>query len=145
MVKTARNLTVLGIGLSVSAVVGWLLLKENKRTKDLAQVTIKSQTRADADNLPQIMIPMGSLENQDDGEQTREQQARDTDDLTLISDIGPRFAQALAAIGITRFEQLARQNPEALAEQMAPYVSVRSQRIRTRNWIEQAAQLAQKQ
>ncbi len=143
MVKTARNLTVLGIGLSISAVVGWLLLKENKRAKDVAQVTIRSQNRTESDEMPRIVIPMepqAGDEPTPDGETA----ASDIDDLTLIKDIGPRYAAALAAAGITRFDLLAKQNPEALADLLAPHISIRPQRIRTRNWIGQAAALAQR-
>lgn len=144
MVKTARNLTVLGIGLSVSAIVGWLLLRENKRAKDVTQVTIKSQSRANANELSQIVIPIPSKDH-DEPVPSGKATAAQPDDLTQITDIGPRFAEALAAAGITRFEQLAEQTPEALADLLAPHISVRSQRIRSRNWIGQAATLAQRQ
>ncbi len=135
MYKTARNLTVLGAGLSASMVVGWLLLRQSKRAKEAARVVVKSQIRSSQpDELPQIVLPLDILKE--------ESEPSTGDDLTQIKDIGPRFANALAAIGITRWAQLAEQTPEVLAEKLAPHVAVTAQRIRTRNWIGQAAQLA---
>ena len=138
MHKTARNLTALGLGLSVSAVVGWLLLRESKRGRELPIVTVRSRSHdAGLDDMPPIVLPLDALEDSD-AETTTDGE----DDLTQIKDIGPRFAAALRAIGITRFEQLADQTPEKLAEQLAPHVPVRPQRIHDNNWIGQAAQKA---
>jgi hypothetical protein len=137
MHKTARNLTVLGFGLSASAVVGWLLLRERKREKESSGITVKSRSRdTNLDAMPPIVLPLGTLDGSE--ESPRE------DTLTQINDVGPRFAAALRAIGITRFEQLAQQTPAALAEQLAQHVTVRPERIRTKDWIGQAAQLARK-
>jgi predicted flap endonuclease-1-like 5' DNA nuclease len=141
MYKTAKTLTVLGIGLSASAVVGWLLLRESKRDRGLPRVTIRSQYQApEVEAVPHIVIPREALEEAEDDHAG----AGDTssDDLTQIRDIGPRFAEALKQIGITRFAQLAAQSPEALESQLAPLVNVRAQRIRANNWIGQAAHLA---
>lgn len=137
MHKTARNLTVLGFGLSASAIVGWLLLREREREKAPSGLTVKSRIReTDLDDMPPIVLPLEDLES------VEKDTAEDT--LTQISDIGPRFAAALRAIGITRFEQLAEQSPDALAAQLARHVSIRPQRIRDKDWIGQAARLARK-
>ena len=97
--KTARNLTVLGIGLGISAAVGWLLLKESKRAKEVTRLTIKSQIRSpEPENFPSIVLPLEALEARQDTAPT----ADTADDQTKINDIGPRFAEALAANGITR-------------------------------------------
>lgn len=56
------------------------------------------------------------------------------DSLTDIKGIGPAFEQALNAIGIRTFADLARQRPEALAAQLGARVTVE----RVRGWIEQA-------
>lgn len=142
--KTARNLTVLGIGLSVSAIVGWLLLKENKRTQELSTLTIKSQIHPkETGEIPPIVLPIEALDQKEDPV-LRETTPGDVDDLTMIKDIGPRFAEALHAIGITRFTQLAQQTPETLAEQLAQHVTVRTKRIRDNDWIGQAARLAKR-
>jgi hypothetical protein len=135
MHKTARNLTVLGFGLSASAIVGWLLLKERKREKESSGITVKSRSRdTNLDDMPPIVLPLETLEGSE--------ASQEEDTLTQINDIGPRFAAALRAIGITRFEQLAKQTPEALADQLAQHVTVRPQRIRDKDWIGQAARLA---
>jgi predicted flap endonuclease-1-like 5' DNA nuclease len=140
MHKTARNLTALGLGLSVSAIVGWLLLRESKRGRELPIITIKSRSHdASLEDMPPIVLPLDALEGSD--EEPVADQAGD-DDLTQINDIGPRFAAALRVVGITRFDQLAAQTPEALAELLTPHVTVRPQRIHDKNWIGQAAQKA---
>ena len=142
MHKTARNLTALGLGLSVSAIVGWLLLRESKRGRELPIITVKSRSHdAGLDDMPPIVLPLDALEGSDEETATAAGQTGD-DDLTQIKDIGPRFAAALRAIGITRFDQLAAQTPDTLAERLVPHVSVRPQRIHDRDWIGQAAQKA---
>lgn len=141
MYKTARNIVVFSIGLSVSAVVGWLLLRENKRGRENATVRVKSQLSSESEEMPHIVIPMDTLES-DEEATSKPSPSADADDLTRIKDIGPRFAQALQAIGITTFEQLAKQKPEVLAEQLASHVTVRARRIQENDWIGQAARQA---
>lgn len=144
MYKTVRNLTILGVGLGASAVVGWLLLRENKRQDSETTITVKSQRHtSDMDEAPQIVLPLDALDAED--QSAAEDTDKQVDDLTQINDIGPRFAEALAAIGITRFADLAQQDPDILAERLAEYVTVRAQRIRDKDWIGQAARLAGQQ
>ena len=144
MYKTARNITMLGLGLSLSAVVGWLLLKETRRQKTLGNASIRSQSHApETDVLPQIVLPLEALKTSESaGVAAHEGQPRD--DLTQINGIGPRFAEALYAIGITRFADLASQTPEILAQRLAQHTNVSSQRIQDKNWIGQAARLSQR-
>lgn len=135
MYKTARNLGVLGFGLSVSALVGWLLLRENKRSKETSGMSTKQQgDLVEQLDLPEIVLPLETLDNDDS--------INSVDDLTLINGIGPRYADALHAAGIVSFKDLAKLTPEALAERLSPYVSVRPERIRSSAWVEQAAQFA---
>jgi hypothetical protein len=142
MHKTARNLTALSLGLSVSAIVGWLLLRESKRGRELPTITVKSRSHdAGLEDMPPIVLPLDALESSDEEPAPAAQPTGD-DDLTQIKDIGPRFAAALRAVGITRFDQLAEQTPEALADLLTPHVTVRPQRIHDNNWIGQAAQKA---
>ena len=141
MYKIARTLTILGTGLSISAVVGWLLLRERKREHDAAHGAIRSQYQPpEVTSMPEIVLPMEALEEQPGIEDDLAN--IDADDLTIINDIGPRFFEALKKIGITRFSQLAEQTPEQLATQLAPYVTIRAHRIQTRDWIGQASRLA---
>jgi predicted flap endonuclease-1-like 5' DNA nuclease len=138
MHKTARNLTALGVGLSISAVVGWLFLRGSRRDIEKKFVTIRSKSHAPGpDEMPKIVLPLDSV----DDRPAPMPDSRE-DDLTQIRDIGPRFAEALRTIGITRYTQLAEQTPEALAEHLAPYVNIRPDRIRSNDWIGQAARLA---
>jgi len=138
MYKTVRNLTVLGVGLSVSAVVGWLLFKETQRDRSPAAVRVRSAMRPPEPAEPtEIRLPLESLEAEPESAA-----AAPTDDLTRIVDIGPRFAEALHKIGITTYEQLAAQTPADLAQRLGDHVAVRAQRIRDKDWIGQAKRLA---
>lgn len=58
------------------------------------------------------------------------------DPLIEINGIGPAYEQALNAIGITTFAQLAQQDADALAARLP--VRVTAERIRREGWIEQA-------
>jgi hypothetical protein len=136
MYKTARTLGVLGFGLSASAVVGWLLLRENKRVKETSGLSAKQQSDlVEQLDLSEIVLPLEILDSD-------ESAVTNTDDLTLITGIGPRYADALRAAGIVSFKDQANFTPEALAERLSPYVSVRPERIRNSAWVEQAAQFA---
>ena len=120
MFKTARNLIALGIGLGTSAVVGWLLLKESKRQQESGAVTVSSHRRSgEEESPPAIKLPLETLE-----EAAPAPTEEEPDDFTQINGIGPRYA-------------------EALAEALAPYVRVRAERISDKDWIGQAARLAQ--
>ncbi|MGQ9887669.1 MAG: helix-hairpin-helix domain-containing protein [Aggregatilineales bacterium] len=59
-----------------------------------------------------------------------------SDPLTEINGIGPAFEQALNAIGVFTFAQLAQQDPNDLANRLG--VRVTAERIRREGWIEQA-------
>jgi predicted flap endonuclease-1-like 5' DNA nuclease len=58
------------------------------------------------------------------------------DPLTDIDGIGPSYEQALNAMGIFTFAQLAAQNADSLASNMTARVT--AERIRREQWIEQA-------
>ncbi|MBZ0298638.1 MAG: hypothetical protein K8J31_02810 [Anaerolineae bacterium] len=60
------------------------------------------------------------------------------DPLTEIDGIGPAFEQALNALGIRTFADLARQKADELAARLPARVS--ADRIRRDRWIEQAQQ-----
>jgi predicted flap endonuclease-1-like 5' DNA nuclease len=138
MHNTARNLSALGLGLSISALVGWLLLRENKRVRELSAITVKSRSRdTELDEVPAIPLPMEPIEERDPVASTSAE-----DDLTQIDGIGRTFADALHAIGIRRFEQLAKQTPDDLAGRLAQHTTVTAQRIRNKDWIGQAQRLA---
>lgn len=144
MYKAVRNATVLGLGLSASALIGWLFLRESKRRQDTQTVTIKSQVGgSQAEDMPPIVLPREALEDSasaldEEGGGETGPLSDSADDFTVIRGIGPRFAQALRDGGIMTFSALAGETPESLAERMAPYASVRPQRIRDFDWIGQA-------
>lgn len=137
MIKKAWSAAVLGLGLGVSAVVGWLILRESKRKEDARTVTVKSQVGGAPEEMQPIVLPREALEERAEEPEAAEA-PEGVDDFTRIRGIGPRFAQALRDAGITTFAALARETPDSLAELMAPYVAVRPQRIRDFDWIGQA-------
>jgi len=138
MLRTVRNATVLGLGLSASAIIGWLLLRESKRSKDTSTVTIRSQAgNGPTEAMQPIVLPREALEATAD-EQAGYVPRAGADDFTHIRGIGPRFAEALYQCGITTFAALASETPDSLAEKLAPYVTIRPQRIRDFDWIGQA-------
>ena len=141
MYKTAKQLSMLGFGLGVSAIVGWLLLRE-KRAERAANAIVESGRRDErhhADSaLVGIALPLDTLVTENGDEEHA-----DANDLTRIKGIGPRFADALQKAGISTFAKLAEETPESLAALLAPYVTVSVQRIRRGDWIGQARALAQ--
>lgn len=58
------------------------------------------------------------------------------DALTEINGIGPAFEKALNALGIHSFADLARQDPDDLAQRLTTRIT--AERIRRDAWIEQA-------
>lgn len=137
MYKTTRNVTLLSVGLGVSAVVGWLFLRETKRSPQ-AEVVVKSRL-PESDALAEIPLPLDDSDDSGpDGAEPGD------DDFTEIRGIGPSYAEALRAIGITRFEQLAQQTPDDLAGRLSQHVKLGAQRIQESDWIGQAAQKAKR-
>ena len=67
------------------------------------------------------------------------------DDLQAITDIGPKFADALRKIGIQHFSDLACHTPEELSKALIEQtnVNVSPARIEAKNWIGQASEKAQ--
>jgi len=67
------------------------------------------------------------------------------DDLTSIDGIGPTYANALHAISIYRFADLAQREPDELAEALHVQANVKitAERIKSDAWIDQARALGQ--
>ncbi|MFC1960010.1 DUF4332 domain-containing protein [Chloroflexota bacterium] len=108
----------------------WQLLKEQEET-DTA-VRVPPQRPVDV-NIPLPVQPVDSNDLTP---------AAQPDNLTDIDGIGPKYAQALAALGILTFSQLSSQNPAELAEQLkAQGVRVTADRIQQQTWIAQATRL----
>lgn len=62
--------------------------------------------------------------------------AAEPDVLTMITGIGPVFANALQELGIYTFAQLAHEDADSLSRRMSAPVT--AERIRRERWIEQA-------
>ncbi len=138
MYKTVKHLTIFGIGLGASAVVGWLFLREKRSGRSITgEVRNVDESNSSQTPIPEIVLPLDAIDDKEPAPPDRT-----PDDLTRIKDIGPRFAEALRRAGISTFSELAQETPESLAERMSPYVSVRPQRIRDKDWIGQANALS---
>ena len=135
MYNITRNATVLGVGLGISAFVGWLLMRESKRAPQ-PDTIIKSRL-SESDEMSEIPLPLEDPESD-------KNPASPGDDLTEIRGIGPNYAHALHAIGVTRFDQLAQATADDLAERLAAHATISSQRIHESDWIGQAARKAQR-
>lgn len=140
--KLARTVAVLGVGLGASSIVGWLLLRENKRIREARRTVVKSQfLSSPPEPLQEIVLPREALDEVSSDPQPAAHSTND--DFTKIKGIGARYAEALIAAGITHYAQLAGQTPEALAALLlahAPNISARQ--IASKDWIGQAARLA---
>lgn len=144
MRHTTRNLIVLGLGLGVSTLVGWLLFRE-RRGKWFEGRAGHALPDSAALEMPQIVLPIRPSVTEEvviSSKSSAPAASDSGDDLTRVKDIGPKFANALRAIGITHFSQLAEQSPDELASKLMPFVKVRPQRIRDNDWIGQAKDLA---
>ena len=86
MYKTARNLSVLGVGLSASAIVGWLLLRETKRLRTPSGVSAKQQGELSSWSCQKLYCRLIHFR------QLTKHLIAD-DDLTQINGIGPRYAE----------------------------------------------------
>lgn len=83
-----------------------------------------------------VLGQLKALSRPEAEQERQESQGEQRDALTEINGIGPAFEQALNAIGIFTFAQLAEQNPDDLANRLS--VRVTAERIRRDGWIEQA-------
>ncbi|MBN1964973.1 MAG: DUF4332 domain-containing protein [Anaerolineae bacterium] len=122
----------------------WLLLR--RQVGDEPEHAVRIPPRPADLNIPlpgsnEIEIPLDPLLPQPMPD--AEPAAAQVDDLERVDGIGPKYAAALRAIGITSFAQLAGQDPDALAEALqAQGVRVIGDSVRQKDWIGQAARFA---
>lgn len=155
MKKLTRFIQVLLLvvgGITVLVIGWWLwqMLQEEEETE--AAVRVPPQRPADV-NIPLPVQPIDEVDEPDPVDEVveiAEQVAAENavpatkpDNLMSIDGIGPKYAQALAELGILTFSQLSAQDPAPLADQMqASGVRVTTDRIQQQAWIAQAARLA---
>jgi predicted flap endonuclease-1-like 5' DNA nuclease len=113
-----HKLNVVLLGFAVGVVLGYLV---NRRSPALAET----------ESLPAFLT--------DEPAAPPKKPSRDP--LTEIDGIGPAYEQALQALGIETYAQLAQQNPDDLAARLSARVS--AARIRQERWIEQAQEKMQ--
>jgi predicted flap endonuclease-1-like 5' DNA nuclease len=135
--RLARSLFLFVLGVAASVLLGWWLMQW-LRERETPKYAVRMPSRRPADvNIPLPPQPI-SEEAGESPEPAR------PDDLTQIDGIGPKYAASLHALGITTFAHLSRQAPDELAERLqAQGVRITGERIRGKDWIGQAARLAQ--
>jgi predicted flap endonuclease-1-like 5' DNA nuclease len=169
MVRLLRQLTLLLAGMVASLFIGWLLREQIERERERqAEVGAESAPRLAPTPAPRLrpreqteaerpgaspatagsttsVAPASSDESAESTERKRAAKpptrTRRRDDLTIIEGIGPAYARALNSLGITTFADLAKQDPDDLAQRMPTRVT--AARIRQDDWIGQAKQLSQ--
>jgi predicted flap endonuclease-1-like 5' DNA nuclease len=146
--RLLRQMTLFIVSLASSIVVGWLLMdqmernrREEERLREIpvprgdhrngASERVNAGT-ASAPPAPPRIVPKPAAS-------TSKKSAK-ADDLTIIEGIGPAYAKALNALGITTFAELAQQDADDLAGRMGNRVN--ATRIRQQDWIGQAKQLS---
>jgi predicted flap endonuclease-1-like 5' DNA nuclease len=140
MIKTNRGFLLALLGVATGFVVGYWLMRRRAAWLELAQPTEPLWLPAQplpyqpptADPLPAAPAPPAA--EVDDAPDDM------PDDLTAIDGIGPAYASALHALGITTFAQLAASNPDDLAARIERLTAAR---IRRDDWLGQAAKLSQ--
>lgn len=154
MTNWLRQLALYVVSVFASIIVGWLLMDQAERAKrrHAAAIMVRPATEpppaaaptreptqkpAPAKEMPAAPAPSKPSNVSSDDTSTK------PDDLTLIEGIGPAYAKALNAAGITTFAELAKQTPAKLAAKLAN-ARVNAERIRSQNWIGQAKKLSQK-
>ncbi len=129
MIRVMRNFWWLLLGVAVGMAVGYLLYRQQVASRTLPSAP---QPRAP---LPRPSAPPPAQPEPG----PRQPAPAAPDDLTRIRGIGPTYARALNALGVTTFAQLAEADPEALAAQID---RLSAERIRQEDWIGQAAALS---
>jgi predicted flap endonuclease-1-like 5' DNA nuclease len=125
MSKFVRAFGYFSLGLGISLIIGYWLKQEELRSRRLASQPPAGRNEID----DHIVLSNKTLDAADDL----------SDDLTRIRGIGPKIAEALAAIGITRYRQLALAQADDLLERLQEVRGINSDKVT--DWIKQAAEL----
>lgn len=136
MFRVMRYSGLLLLGLIVGLAIGYLLVRQ-RRAACVAAPGYQL-ARAPAPPKPTPAAPPPSPAPAREPDPTPTQAAEPDDDLTRIAGIGPTYARALNAMGITTFAQLAEADAETLAAQIA---NLTAERVQREDWIGQAAAL----
>ncbi len=154
MAKWRRVVLALGLGIAgavIATILGWWLWRLLQGKQEVQEASVMPPQRAVERNIPVPFGPEVLAEASPPPSATGmgsavERLAVRPDDLTLISGIGPRYAEGLARLGVTTFARLSQQNPDELTARLkAQGLRIIGDRIRQEDWIGQAARLARGQ
>ncbi|HLA44138.1 MAG TPA: DUF4332 domain-containing protein [Aggregatilineales bacterium] len=135
MSKLARAFGYFSLGLGISLLIGYWLKQEELRNRKL--ITREPEKPSGDEDSPVVL----SQKTLNAAKKTPPPiPAEAADDLTQLRGVGPRTAEALQAIGITSYRQIASASAENLLSRLQDVRGITAQKIES--WIEQAAELA---
>ncbi len=144
--RILRMVFLVGIGAALGGLlIYWLLrlFQQEEETEEAVRVSTQ--------RLAEIPIPLSPDLDEDirvsatskRGGKTAARPGGSRDDLTRITGIGPKYAEALQSLGIVTYGDLARQEPQDLATRLREKgVRIIGDRIVSEDWTGQARQLA---
>ncbi|MCQ3932386.1 MAG: hypothetical protein DPW16_18200 [Chloroflexi bacterium] len=144
MMRILKGLGLFVTGLGISLVVGWWLSQQERHAK--RSLPTPNLTPNEPAIEPVITLPPEAFEAIAEPEpaikpkpEIKVKSKAIADDLTIIKGIGPKKAEALAALGITTFNELATADANALREKSAGIGSVEQ----LEEWIAAAKEMKQ--
>lgn len=122
MSKFNRIFGLFAVGFGISVIIGYWLQQQEQQQPALPQPTPPAPEPPEETH---IVLSSQVLDA-----------AAAKDDLTAINGIGPKIAEALQALGITSFAELAQASAEDLAHKLQSIRGINPEKVT--NWIEQA-------
>ncbi|MEP7288791.1 MAG: helix-hairpin-helix domain-containing protein [Chloroflexota bacterium] len=144
MVRVLRQLTLFVLTVGTSVVLGWLLMDQLERNKQLEapeDIPLPLKRPSTGHVNGNSHQPTGAISPSPAAKAETSEATGINDDLTVIVGIGPVYEKALHDLGVITFAALAEQDPDDLAQRM--HTRVTADRIREEDWIGQAKQLSQ--
>jgi predicted flap endonuclease-1-like 5' DNA nuclease len=135
MSRFSRILGYFSLGLGASLLIAYWLKREEHRHRQQAGLADAYPSHPDSEE-PLIVLSQATL---DAAEAHSPILTMLGDDLTQITGIGPKTAEALNAMGIQSFQALAESSPDELLEQLHHIRGISAEKVQM--WIKQAAQL----
>lgn len=117
-------------------------LKQREESSDVDAI------RSRLDDVERLVLDAGSAVEAQKREirrisDTMAPPAPEGDDLTRVKGIGPKYAEGLRSMGVTRLEHIAGWSV-ADVERVAAFLKIKPSRILNAGWVESAAKLAKK-
>lgn len=147
--RFARAFGYFSLGLGASLLIGWWLKQEEHRSRQRSAMPhthppvpevdepIIVLSQKTLDSAPQPMVEVPPTPRDPSKEVTTPK--GDPDNLTKIKGIGAKTSEALQALGIHRYQDLASRDPQQLTEALSDLRGISLDKVSA--WIETAKQL----